>query len=371
MALHSDVIVLGSGPAGVLTAVLLARRGYAVVLLTRQRSRPRIEGVSRRVLDVLRAHGLAEAAAAVGPEVARTAIWNGARAARNREHVTARPAFDAALLRDAARDGVRAIPTRRVGILARADGAAVKFVGADGSEETITARFLVEARGRSAPSPRAGRIRGPETTALTRRIAGAPAAPCTAVESFADGWAWFVSDGTDSFLQIFVDSTEGLPKRGALAAHFDRLAAALPLAQEMIGAGRPAGAVTTRNATPCLAPKVITDRSIRVGDAAAAVDPLSGHGLFEAAGSALAAAAAIHTILAKPANAALARRFFAERTDASFERYCRLGRDFYALETRWPERVFWRARAAWPDRQPAHGPAAFGAVTIDRRPVVA
>ncbi|MCG8359916.1 MAG: FAD-dependent monooxygenase, partial [Kiloniellales bacterium] len=72
-SIESDVIVAGGGPAGVLTAILLARRNHSVVLLTGGRSRPRIEGLSQRVLDALRAQGLEAAASAVGPEVERLA----------------------------------------------------------------------------------------------------------------------------------------------------------------------------------------------------------------------------------------------------------------------------------------------------------
>lgn len=88
--MDSTLIVLGGGPAGVLTAVLLARRGYEMRLLTADRPRPRIEGLSQRVVDVLAAQGLHHALDAVGPEVPRQANWGGERGPRNVEFATER-----------------------------------------------------------------------------------------------------------------------------------------------------------------------------------------------------------------------------------------------------------------------------------------
>ena len=72
----------------------------------------------------------------------------------------------------------------------------------------------------------------------------------------------------------------------------------------------------------------------------------------------------------RPADAALARRFYLERTRHAFQRYCRVGREFYALEQRWPERPFWRRRSAWPDLEPSHRPAFETKARIEARPAV-
>ena len=366
---RADVVIAGAGPAGVLTAVLLARFGHEVLLLTGGRRQPRIEGLSQRVVDILRSQGLGTAASAVGPFVGREVLWDGERGARNREYVTERVAFDAALQRDAAAAGVALRDVRRLKVRTREDGADLAWTAPEGREAQAEARFFIEARGRAAPGGRTRQQRGPETTALTRRIAGAGEGACTALESFHDGWAWYVSDGGSAFLQIFLDS-DGLPKRPGLAARFDRAAAELTLIGEVLGSGRAEGAVLTRGATPAVARDLIKGAVLRVGDAALAVDPLSGHGNFEALGSALAAAAVVNTLLTKSENAALAQRFYEERARTAFLRYCRVGRDFYALERRWSERDFWRRRAAWPDDEPAHPTEDLDRATVLRRPVV-
>jgi flavin-dependent dehydrogenase len=107
-----------------------------------------------------------------------------------------------------------------------------------------------------------------------------------------------------------------------------------------------------------------------VGDAAMAVDPLSGNGIFQSLSSALQAPAVINTLLHKPERAALAKRFHQQRVEQLFLRFARIGRDFYADEQRWSDQPFWQARQQWPDAEVAHAEADFAALRIERAPVL-
>ena len=55
----------------------------------------------------------------------------------------------------------------------------------------------------------------------------------------------------------------------------------------------------------------------------------------------------------------------------TFLRFARTGRDFYRMETRWPEAQFWRQRQCWPDAEPSHADTAPTLLGIESRPVVA
>ncbi|MGI9305372.1 MAG: flavin-dependent monooxygenase QhpG, partial [Gammaproteobacteria bacterium] len=101
-----------------------------------------------------------------------------------------------------------------------------------------------------------------------------------------------------------------------------------------------------------------------------AIDPLSGHGMFEAIGSALAAAPVVNTLIKRPQDATPARQYFQERAEQSFLRHCRVGRDFYTQERRWSTRPFWRERQQWPDDKPAHLPPLDSPPRIEQRPVI-
>lgn len=86
-----------------------------------------------------------------------------------------------------------------------------------------------------------------------------------------------------------------------------------------------------------------------VGDAAVAMDPLSGHGVFWALSSALAAQPLSRALL--DGEPELARRFYRDRVAETFWRQARIGRDFHRLSGF--EEPFWSARRDWPDSRPA------------------
>ena len=122
-----DVAIIGGGPAGSVAAILLARCGAKVVLVDASAGRERIEGLSPRVLEILVAHGLETAG--VDAALPRATAWGENLTTLNHEHPVLRPAFDAALRAQAARErgrgdhGARARARRRRGRAAGRDPA--------------------------------------------------------------------------------------------------------------------------------------------------------------------------------------------------------------------------------------------------------
>jgi 2-polyprenyl-6-methoxyphenol hydroxylase-like FAD-dependent oxidoreductase len=365
-----DIIVAGAGPAGTLTAILLSRQGYSVGVVASPRGRGRIEGFSQRTVDILATHGLTHAYAAVGPMVDRIASWAGELGARNREYVTDRAILDEALIEDLANHNIEILSADIVSVASEHDHADVQL-RASGTDQNHRVEFFVEARGRAAPAGHDKGVGGPPTTAIVRQVRGSVDDPRTAVAGFAEGWAWYVADGSGpAYLQIFVDSQAGLPKRAELAAFFESRAAQIVEKADWLGERGFEGPVKAYSAAPVLAKNPLGERHIRVGDAACALDPLSGNGMFAALGGAAAASPVIHTLIEQPDNSALARAFYLERARDAFDRFCRVGRDFYRLETRWPDSPFWHARQVWPDDIPAHEAPLSGPLTFARKPVV-
>jgi flavin-dependent dehydrogenase len=367
-----DIFVAGGGPAGTAAAVGLHRLGHRVVLVSRARRHSSIEGLSARTLDGLRAAGLEHALAAVGGEARRTLRWAGQDAAPNVEFVTDRGPFDRALLADTVAAGVTVHQGRVDRSEETAEGWRV-LIRAEGHEIEIESAFLVEARGREAPARGGTRRKGPPTTALGRLVlTDTGGQPRTAVTSFSDGWAWFADAGQgQALLQIFIDGGRGaLPPRPRLPEHCDRILAGIPETRDWFDGALAAAPVEAREAgTVALAP-VIRPRALYVGDAAFAIDPLSGQGIFEALGSGLAAVPVVNTLLKRPEDADLARAFFRDRAQHTFLRQARIGRDFYRLEGEQRGGLFWRQRARWPDDEPAHHKAGEGPGKIVQGPVV-
>ena len=363
----TDIAIAGCGPAGALLAVLLSCKGYRVTCIASPARAARIEGLGQRTIDVMRVHGLRNALSTVRQSVPRQAIWGGETAHYNQEYIVSRNNLDDGLLDDVRAAGADVAVGRCTRQTVIVDHVELGIRRSEGGDQTLRARFFVEGRGRAAPRIRNGGMRGPETTALVREVRPAHE-PQTIVESLADGWAWYVSNGERSLLQVFVDSSQGLPKREHLTPFFERICR--EARDERIRHAETFGPVMSRNATTYLAGELFAGRSLRIGDAAMAVDPLSGHGIFAALGSALAASATINTILSQPENTDTAIRFYSDRAQHSALRNARIGRDFYRLEEHWAANPFWHSRRNWPDSKPAHIEAGDQDVCIQAMPVV-
>lgn len=370
---HGPVVVVGAGPAGAAVAIGLARHGEDVVVVAKPRLFSAVEGVPDRVIGALRGLGLRHALRALEPPSARRAIWSGLSNDANRESLVDRVQFDRGLLQDMEASSIRVLQGQVLKIDSRPGRHQVQFEGMQG-RGTLEAGFLVEARGRWAPGRGLPRVRGPETVSLLQHWKGASGdgGASSFVQSLEDGWAWMAAlpDGR-RYLQLTLDARgDALPARRDMAdycrARFATLAASRPFTSR----AQPMGQPYARASTPVLNEAVAGDDWIRVGDAAMAVDPLSGNGIFQALSSALQAPAVVATLRHDPGRAALAQRFHAQRIAHLFYRFARTGRDFYAMEARWPQSPFWAVRRSWPDREPLHAEVTPAQVDVARRPVV-
>lgn len=350
--IRHDIAIAGGGPAGAVAALLFARQGARVALVDRDCDRPRIEGLSPRVLAVLGRLGLdpAEArlpvtapgiaAPLVTPAIPRAARWGTLDAAPNREHLTERAAFDRWLRACAASEGVTLV---RCAIERVEPGAVHTRRG------TVAAGLVIEARGRRAPVAD-GRLRGPATIALAGFTTGADLAQAS-ISAREHGWVWRAAFGGRVWTQVVADASAA---RRGLSEAWARVLPRTPMPERPL-----VRAAELRLTAPGLDPALP-----RLGDAAIAMDPLSGHGVFWALSSALAAPPLVSAILAGDHD--LACRFHRERLARTFWRQARIGRDFHALAGHGTP--FWLGRGRWPDEEPAHG--AQEAPRIERRVIV-
>lgn len=359
------IVVLGAGPAGAATAIGLRRLGYTVTVVSQWRRFAAVEGVSQRVLEGLRHAGLGGALGHAAMPATRQVHWNGQHLHMNQEFLLDRQRFDRALRDDLQRAGVSVVEGRVREVVQEN----VHHVRLDDGQVLI-ADFLVEARGRQAPLA-ADRLRGPETVSLLNAWQGSPGAPASAVESLEDGWAWMarLEDGR-CYWQVTLDAA-GLPGKSELAAYCAERRCQSALVAELFDErARVPAQVHARSSTAIVAGECVGQDWIRVGDAAMAVDPLSGNGIFQSLSSALQAPVVINTLLRRPERAELARQFHQQRVEQLFLRFARIGRDFYGQEQGRAGQPFWARRQGWPDTQPLHQAADWQAVRVDRRPVL-
>jgi len=361
------VVVLGAGPAGAAVAIGLRRLGFDVYVVSEWRRFSAVEGVSVRVLEGLRRAGMSRAVACADSVSSRQVLWNGTPSVRNQEFLLDRPRFDAALRDDMRIAGVELVEARVREVNSDESGHRI-LLDSSSSKRWLEADFLVEARGRQAPLG-GSRLRGPETVTLLNQWQGDAGRCGSAVESLEDGWSWMarLADGR-CFWQLSLDAkSTSLPARDEIATYCIQRCAESTLALELFGMPtHEGGRAFARSSTATLAFETGGANWLRVGDAAMAVDPLSGNGIFQALSSALQAPAVINTLLTCPEKSSLALGFHQQRIEQLFLRFARTGRDFYALERHWAAEDFWAARSDWPDARPLHAPPCFDSLKVKR-----
>lgn len=362
------ILILGGGPAGGAVALGLRRLGYSVTLVCQPRPFAAVEGVSVRVLQGLHNAGFRQALQGIPQPSLRQASWNGEHNDANSEHLIDRETLDRGILADLEVAGVEVVQQRAGALESKGNGWRLTLA----SGGAVSADFLVEARGRMAPSAHLSRLRGPETLSLLQYWQGPAGDRGSAAVSCENGWVWMArTESGRRYLQLTLDvGSSELPPRAELAGFCEQHFRSLPEAAAFVTDAHPVGDVQARTSTAILCQEAIGDNWIRVGDAAMAVDPLSGNGIFQALSSALQAPAVINTLLTQPQHRALARQFHQQRVDGLFYRFARIGRDFYGMETRWQDTAFWQTRATWPDAEPLHQSVTFDEVRVAEMPVV-
>lgn len=352
MVTNYDCVVAGGGPAGAFAARELTRAGCTVLIVDPATGRPRLEGLSTRVAQLLTDRGLADALTTASEPGPRSVNWAGLRNAINGERLVHRPAFDAALRHAAVGAGADLVEARisRVEISHPEQGVTVRL----SSGGTVSARLMIDARGRQAPSLQ--RLKGPRTLAISGLLQGMPETAQTHVAASPEGWMWLAeAPAFGRWLQISVDAdTLSGSGEAGLRKRVQRFLAQ-PGLRAPAGSFKFASPLMARAAGLVLSAPELKLPVIPVGDAAVAIDPLSGHGLFWALSSALAAVPMALTVLETPDRGRdLAARFHRLRVVETFWRQARVGRDFYRLEQELAGHPFWARRAAWPDDRPVH-----------------
>ena len=352
---HKEIAILGCGPAGIVTALGLAKRGYKVCVIAKIRPHNVTEGISERVFQALSTLGLQHTLKEISPPIPRSVSWNGTHSAANTERLIRRASFDAALLKDLADANIPFYDETIIKVETHPNTCLILCK----SGKIFHPDFVVEARGRAAPLSKNSHIRGVNSLSICQNWQTSnteimsPEAIAISIES---GWLWLANNGKGNiFTQVSVSakSNTGSAKE-KLSTFIQKLVLSRAELAHITPFIEPEGKVLARSSTPLFNKYPIKDRYLSVGDAAMSGDPLSGSGIFLSLSAALIAPVVINTILNKPQDKTLAETFYFERLQHLFYRFCRVGRDFYKMESRWQEHPFWQERREWPDQVVAH-----------------
>jgi flavin-dependent dehydrogenase len=335
-----DVAIAGGGPAAAAAALLLARGGARVLIIERGDDRGEKPGESL--------------APAAKPLLERLGVWNdlsrdghlpchgnrsiwGSDAVEELPFVSSpyghgwhldRRRFERGLHARACEAGAMRITNTSVAAVERAEEG--WRLRCRGEVERVDARFVIDATGRGS---RVARGLGAQ-----RLIDD----PLIAVVAFLE------ADVGDCDSYTLVEATEhGWWYTAPLPSH--RLAAmfiADPPAPEFAPTGHTHARIEDHGYRLTAPPFVVDAGSARldrfagdgwlaIGDAAAALDPLSSHGI----------AAALHGgMLAADAILGGDSRGYEGAMEGMWDGYTSMRRAFYAAERRWPDSSFWRRR---------------------------
>ncbi|HEV7135256.1 MAG TPA: hypothetical protein VGN43_01360 [Steroidobacteraceae bacterium] len=360
MQSRADIAILGAGPAAVATGCGLRRLGHDCVLIGAPRNTA-VEGMSERTQSLLRQAGLVAAAATLRGPTERTGTWAGEPLPGGGECVVHRAELDAALLIDAVSSGMtvrkeRALGYERHGSLWR--------VRTEHGE--LLCRVLVDARGRRAQR---AMLRGPELIAVCQRFHYRHAGHSfTRIEAAPQGWCWLAVSRGIGWLQVTSSRKEPSLRRG-LEQHIGRFIAAVPPMAAALADAAPLGAPLARAATATLSADPQMAGMLRVGDAALALDPLSGQGIYEALRGADITTAAAHTFLATGQWEPI-EQFLAERARELWQRRNATAAVHYLRQAQSTPTLFWSQSAAHYQSIRAPRGSAARVPRIERRPVL-
>jgi flavin-dependent dehydrogenase len=368
-----DVCIAGGGPAGSSMALRMARLGYRVCLIERRRFPRRHlgESLSPGVLPLLAALGIENAVeSAALRRVESVAVrWGAERFDRTDLEggfIADRAVFDSCLLNHARAAGAEILQPATL-VRRRLDGGEWHLsVESEGRTQTFRAAFLVDARGRSGRAVAARCRSGPRTLALYAYWRNSPVRDEPRIESGAEEWYWGVPLPGDLYnTLIFLDGSSLGSRRARRpdSEFHERLSRS-----DLVRPGSAAeliGPVRAVDATAYLDTRPVTEKSIKIGDAALALDPLSSTGVQKAIQTALSGAIVANTLLRRPEKQDVALEFYRAGLSDAWSRHCGWNASHYAKVAETVPTTFWRRRAEHAQAtEPAIPPATHDATDL-------
>jgi flavin-dependent dehydrogenase len=369
-----DAVVVGGGPAGSTVSTFLARKGYRVLLLEKERF-PRMhigESLIPGGVSVLRELGLVPALEEAGflVKLGASTVWgedrsmwtfyfNEVEPEQNGgfAYQVWRPQFDEMLLNHSRNNGVEVLqPCRATQVLFEGDRAVgVEYGDAEQARHQVRARYVIDASGQDALL--AQRLQTRQWDSFFQNIAvfayfeGAERLPGIdrnniLIEAYENGWFWVIPLHTGwTSVGAVVDRRQfGARSQRNLVQFFnDQIAQTDHTARLLSGARRVTRPTALRDWS-YLGSKFWGPGYLSIGDAACFIDPLFSTGVYLAMQSGMLAAAAIHAVEHDGAAPEDAFGYFEREYRADYESLRDVARFFYSGNRAARDSFFWNAR---------------------------
>jgi flavin-dependent dehydrogenase len=356
---HFNVIVLGGGPAGTAIAISLAARGCTVAVLERsQYDRMRVgETLPPSILPSLNALGLCERfqrednVASSGV----VCVW-GDEEPYDNDYIWSpygngwqidRRWFDKMLAEAADAAGARVYRAVRIKSCS-SDGARKWHMNlvVDHVAMQLSADYLVVATGRSSPSVGGtnDRFTYDRLIAVVAfiEVSGLVSDTRTLVEASENGWWYSAYLARNALVISYLTDYELLSQdRAGCTEGWLNLLRKAPYTSRRLAACDWQGPLRVVAANTYRRQRIVGVNYLFVGDAAAAIDPLSGHGISNALEASGVAAPAIVGHLDGDRSGL---ENYVTWVETRFVGDLKARAKYYALEKRWPRSQFWQRR---------------------------
>jgi flavin-dependent dehydrogenase len=354
--LETEICVIGGGPAGSTIARQLSLLGHDVCLIERE-AFPRHhigESLPASILPILDFLGVRE-------QIEQASFLRPTRSLVRWSHISEqtesdlgepgflvnRGQFDHLLLEAARTAGVRIWqPASVLRLLQNQDKKWIVPIRSQDKVYTLQATFIVNATGKSsALFPQKLRYSEP-TIALYAywqniTLQGTE----TRIEAGSQSWFWgaFLPDRTFN-ATVFIDSKRGWKNSCVNTETLYRSFLAKSKLLQGCLDGELIGQVCVCDASSYASKNAVDEYSIRVGEAAFSIDPLSSQGVQTALVSALQGSVVVHTILTRPTNTNAAISFYQNWQAETITRHRLWTQQYYQEQDLFPSEAFWQKR---------------------------
>jgi len=358
--LQREVVVIGGGPAGCVTSMLLAHHGHQVLVVSdsRREGGLPVETVVPGATPLFQRLNLLDAIekpndfSLRGPQH-HGRCWSQPTLEvqsideRERGWRFLRPAFDLWLRGRAQEAGVEFISAgRAIGSIPSTGQGVITIQGEQGPI-TVEATRIIAATGRSSCAPLLPveiEDQLPPMIALSTVIDDLDGEKDTSIiEAVPQGWVWWLPFGDGRCNLALLCDPAQVRQRGAQELWAQAMACTAGPARNS-GDASCRGTVATARLNRC------TEGLHLVGDAISAIDPLSSQGLEKALVSAEATARATRTVLLGEADAVTMADHRQRWERGLFRLHRQRALTLYRSEQRFSDQPFWQARHAIADQ---------------------